>query len=135
MTVPKAIEEDGNIHRRNNLNRPKVSKPSDFTETSDPKAAKVGDVVRFMHDAKEDRGLFYLLEGRIAQRVTKASRAKYLKYAENYFNIEKLRVINVWGKETKPLPSSVYTKAQFHNAASNDTLEIEIPQYGTINRI
>ena len=62
-----------------------------------------------MHNAKEDEGLFYWLEGKILQRVTKASRAKRLKCAKNYFNIGDLRVISVWGKETKPLPSSVCT--------------------------
>ena len=41
-----------------------------------------------MHDASEgEEGLFYWLEGRIQRRVTKASRAKKLKYAENYFNV------------------------------------------------
>ena len=47
-----------------------------------------------MHNAKEDEGLFYWLEGKILQRVTKASRTKRLKYAENYFNIGELRVIS-----------------------------------------
>ena len=87
----------------------KVSKLLDFIEVLDPKVAKAGEIVRFMHDAKEDKGLFYQLEGKILQRVTKASREKNLKYTENYFNIGKLRVINVWGEETKPLPSSVCT--------------------------
>ena len=64
----------------------KVSKLLDFIEVSDPKVAKAGEIVRFMHDAKEDEGLFYWLEGKILQRVTKASRAKRLKYAKNYFN-------------------------------------------------
>ena len=76
---------------------------------TDPKAAKTGEIVRFMHDAKENDGLFYWLEGKILGRVTKASRSKRLKYSENYFNIGELRVISVWGKETKPLPSSVCT--------------------------
>ena len=65
---------------------------------------------QFMHDAsEEDEGLFYWLEGRIQQRVTKTSRAKKLKYAENYFNIGELQVISMWGKATKPLPSNVCT--------------------------
>ena len=109
IVVSKAIEEDDNVHRSNDLNGSKVSKPLDFIEVSDPKVAKAGDIVRIMHDAKEEEGLFYWLEGRILQRVMKASRAKHLKYAKNYFNTGKLRVISVWGKETKPLPSSVCT--------------------------
>ena len=105
--VSKTIKENDKVHRSNELNESKVSKQLDFIEVSDPKVAKTGEIVRFMHDAKEDEGLFYWLEGKILQRVTKASRVKHLKYAKNYSNIGKLRVISVWGKETKPLPSSI----------------------------
>ena len=84
----------------------KVSKLLDFMEVPDPKVAKAGEIVRYMHDTSEDEGLLYWLEGKILQKVTKTSRAKRLKYAENIFNIGELKVISVWGKETKPLPSS-----------------------------
>ena len=60
----------------------KVPKLLDYIEISDPKAAKTAEVVRFMHDAKENDGLFYWLEGKIVERVTKASRSKRLKYSE-----------------------------------------------------
>ena len=53
-----------------------------------------------MHDAsEEDEDLFYWLEGRIQQRVTKTSRAKKLKYTENYFDIGDLQVVRMWGKQ------------------------------------
>ena len=42
------------------------------SEATDPKVAKAGDRIQFLHDAsEEDEGLFYWLEGRIQQRVTK----------------------------------------------------------------
>ena len=78
-------------------------------DARDPKAAETGEIVRFMHDAKEKDGPFYWLEGKILERVTKASRSKRVAYSENYFNIGEIRVIRVWGKETKPLPRSVCT--------------------------
>ena len=81
--------------------------PKLFEYITDPKAAKTGEIVRFKHDAKEKDGLFYWLEGKILQRVTKASRSKRVGYSENYFNIGEIRVISVLGKETKPLPSRV----------------------------
>ena len=55
----KAVEEDDNVHQSNDLNGSKVSKPLDLIEVSDPKVAKAGDILRFMHDTKEDEGLFY----------------------------------------------------------------------------
>ena len=51
----------------------KVHKLLDFIEVSDPNVAKAGEIVRFMHDAKENDGLFYWLEGKILRRITKAS--------------------------------------------------------------
>ena len=49
------------------------------SEATDPKVAKPGERIQFMQDASgEDEGLFYWLEGRIQQRVTKTSRAKKL---------------------------------------------------------
>ena len=57
----------------------KVPKFLDQIEISDSKAAKAGETVRFLYDAKENDGLFYWLEGKILERVTKASRSKRLK--------------------------------------------------------
>ena len=79
----------------------KAPKLLEFIEATDPKVAKTGERIQFMHDAsEEDEGLFYWLEGRVQQGVTKTSRAK---------NIGELKVISMWGKQTKPLPSSVCT--------------------------
>ena len=47
------------------------------------------------------------MEGKILQRVTKASRSKRSKYKDNYFNIGELKPIVIFGEETKPLPESI----------------------------
>ena len=49
----------------------KAPKLQEFIEVSDPKVAKAGEIVQFMHDVKEDEGLFYLLEG---QNITKSDK-------------------------------------------------------------
>ena len=55
----------------------KAPKLLEIIEATDPKVAKTGERIQFMHDAsEEDEGLFYWLEGRIQQRETKTSRAK-----------------------------------------------------------
>ena len=76
-----------------------------FIEVSDPKDAKAGLRIQFMHD--EGEGTVYWLERTIERRITKLSRAIKLKYAENYFRVGELKVISVWGKEPKPLPEKV----------------------------
>ena len=85
----------------------KVPKFLDQIEISDPEKAKAGQKVRFVYDAKESNGLFYWLEGKILERVAKASRSKRLKYTENYFNIGELQPIFIWGEQTESLPHSV----------------------------
>ena len=76
----------------------KAPKLLELIEVSDPKVVKAGEIVQFLHDAKEDEGLFWP-EDKILQRVTKASRAKKLKYVNNYSNNGELKVISIWGKK------------------------------------
>ena len=85
----------------------KVLKFLDQIEISDPEKAKAGQRIRFVYDAKESNGLFYWMEGKILERVTKVTRSKRIKYAENYFNVGELKPIVIFGEETKPLPESV----------------------------
>ena len=67
----------------------------EFIEVSDPKVAKAGLRIQFMHDATdEEEGPVYWLEGRIQRRITKLSRAKKLKYTENYFRVSELKVLS-----------------------------------------
>ena len=60
----------------------KATRLMEFIEVSDPKDAKQGLRIQFMHD--EGKGTVYWLEGTIEQRITKLPRAKRLKYTENY---------------------------------------------------
>ena len=62
MGLSLAIGTSSNVTEGSDI---KVPKLLDFIEVSDPKAAKAGEIVRFMHDAKENDGLFYWLEGKI----------------------------------------------------------------------
>ena len=60
-----------------------------------------------MHDLGE--GTVYWLEGEIEQRLTKLTKARKLKFTENFFRIGKLKIINTWGDNPKPLPATVCT--------------------------
>ena len=83
----------------------KVTRLMNFIEVTDPKEAVRGLQIRFLYEHKE--GTIYWLEGTIVQRVTKLSRAKKLKYTENFVRIGNIRVINTWGEDPKPLPVTV----------------------------
>ena len=62
----------------------------EFIEASEPKQAKKGVKIRFMHDLE---GTVYWLEGVIEERLTKYKKAYKLKFAENFFRIGKLKII------------------------------------------
>ena len=80
----------------------KAPRLMEFIEVSDPRDAKAGLRIQFMHD--EGEGTVYWLEGTIEQRITKLPRAKRLKYTENYFRIGQIKILNTWGDDPKPLP-------------------------------
>ena len=96
-TVTNA-EEDSDV---------KATKLMEFIEVTEPKDAVKGLTIRFMHDLGE--GTVYWLEGTIEQGITKLSKARKLKFTENLFRIGKLRIINTWGDDPKPLPETVCT--------------------------
>ena len=58
-----------------------------------------------MHDLGQ--GTVYWLEGEVEEKLTKIEKACRLKYAENFFRIGSLKVINYWGEDPKPLPATV----------------------------
>ena len=60
----------------------KATKLMESIEASEPKLAKKGVKIRFMHDLE---GTVYWLEGVIEDRLTKYKKAQKLKFAENFF--------------------------------------------------
>ena len=82
----------------------KAPRLMEFIEVSDPRDAKAGLRIQFMHD--EGEGTVYWLEGTIEQRITKLPRVKRLKYTENYFRIGQIKILNTWGDDPKPLPKN-----------------------------
>ena len=95
----------GTISNAEDKSDMKVTRLMKFIEVTDPREAVRGLQIRFMYEHEE--GTIYWLEGTIVQRVTKLSRAKRLKYTENFVRIGNIRVINTWGEDPKPLPVTV----------------------------
>ena len=95
----------GTVTEADDNNEVKATKLMEFIEASDAKKAKKGIKIRFMHDLGQ--GTVYWLEGEVEERLTKIEKARRLKYAENFFRIGSLKVINYWGEDPKPLPATV----------------------------
>ena len=78
-------------------------------------------------------GTVYWLEGTIEQRLTKLAKAKRLKFTENFFRIGKLRVIETWGDDPKPLPATVATNLTRHVGWTKaSTKELPVGEDSTI---
>ena len=95
----------GTVTEADDNNEVKATKLMEFIDASDAKKAKKGITIRFMHDLGQ--GTVYWLEGEVEERLTKIEKARRLKYAENFFRIGSLKVINSWGEDPKPLPATV----------------------------
>ena len=95
----------GTVTEADDDNEVKATKLMEFIEASDAKESKKGITIRFMHDLGQ--GTVYWLKGKVEERLTKQKKAIRLKYAENFFRIGSLKVINSWGEDPKPLPATV----------------------------
>ena len=82
----------GTVTEADDNNEVKATKLMEFIDASDAKKAKKGITIRFMHDLGQ--GTVYWLEGEVEERLTKIEKARRLKYAENFFRIGSLKVIN-----------------------------------------
>ena len=85
----------GTVTDADDSNDVKATKLMEFIEASDTNKAKKGITIRFMHDLGQ--GTVYWLEGVVEERLTKYKNASRLKFAENFFRIGSLKVINSWG--------------------------------------
>ena len=102
----------GTVTNAEDENDVKATKLMEFIEVTDPKEAVKGLQIRFMYDHGE--GTVYWLEGTVEQRLTKPSKPKRLKFTETFFRIGKLRVIETWRDDPKPLPATVATNLTRH---------------------
>ena len=94
----------GTLTNADDENDVKATKLMEFIEVTDPKEAVKGLQIRFMYDHGE--GTVYWLEGTVEQRLTKLSKARRLKFTENFFPIGKIKVIN--GERTQNLFQQQY---------------------------
>ena len=71
----------------------KLTKVLEFVPARKPEEAKIGEVIRFMHNPGNGL-LAYWLQGEIEKRVDKYNVAKESGFTKNRFKVKNLAVIN-----------------------------------------
>ena len=85
----------------------KVTKVLQFLSNTEPKDAKLGEIIRFMYNPGNGLTLYWL-QGEIDKRVDKYDRSKELKWTTNKVRVKDLQVIKYWGEDNpETLPETV----------------------------
>ena len=74
----------------------KLTKVLEFVPARKPEQAKIGEVIKFMHNPG-NRLSAYWMQGRIDSRIDKYTVAKESGFTRNRFKVKNLSVINHWG--------------------------------------
>ena len=103
----------------------KVTKVLQFFSNTQPKDAKLGETIRFMHNP--GNGLtVYWLQGTIDKRVDRYERSKALKWSTNKVRVKGITVINYWGEHNpETLPETLVVNLKRNTAWSLGT-EVEL---------
>ena len=77
----------------------KLTKVLEFVPARKPEQAKIGEVIRFMHNPGNGLSAYWM-QGEIQKRIDKYTVAKDSGFTRNRFEVKKLSVINHWGDLT-----------------------------------
>ena len=85
----------------------KVTKVLEFLIESDPSAAIIGSLVRFMWNPGTGSSLCWV-QGEVAKRVDPYKKARKEKWETNRVTVKNLEIASCWGEEyTKKLPKTM----------------------------
>ena len=103
----------------------KVTKVLQFFSDTQPKDAKLGETIRFMHNP--GNGLtVYWLQGTIDKRVDKYEHSRSVKWKTNKVRVKSISVINYWGEHNpETLPETLVVNLKRNTAWSLGT-EVEL---------
>ena len=74
----------------------KLTKVLEFVPARKPEQAKIGEVIRFMHNPGNGL-LAYWMQGELEKRVDRYTVAKESGFTRNRFMVKNLTIINYWG--------------------------------------
>ena len=73
----------------------KVTKVLEFVPARRPEDAKIGEVVRFMHNPGNGLSAYWV-QGTLDKRIDKYETARSNKFTKNRFKVRNLSIINHW---------------------------------------
>ena len=76
----------------------KLTKVLEFVPARKPEQAKLGEVVRFMHNPGNGHSAYWM-QGTLDKRVDKYNVAKESNFTRNRFRVKNLSIINHWGEK------------------------------------
>ena len=76
----------------------KLTKVLEFVPARKPEQAKLGEVVRFMHNPGNGHSAYWM-QGTLEKRVDKYNVAKESGFTRNRFRVKNLTIINHWGEK------------------------------------
>ena len=123
MKILSRKDGKGTISDDKENEKVKVTKVLEFVPARKPEQAKIGEVIRFMHNPGNGLSAYWL-QGTIEKRVDKYNVAKESGFTKNCFKVKNLAVINHWGDQG-PLPETLTVNLSKNTAWSLGT-EVEL---------
>ena len=105
MKILSRKDGKGTISDEKENEKVKVTKVLEFVPARKPEQAKIGEVIRFMHNLGNGLSAYWL-QGTVERRVDKYNAAKESGYTKNRFKVKGLSIINHWGDQG-PLPETL----------------------------
>ena len=123
MKILSRKDGKGTISDDKENEKVKVTKVLEFVPARKPEQAKIGEVIRFMHNPGNGLSAYWL-QGTIEKRVDRYNVAKESGFTKNCFKVKNLAVINHWGDQG-PLPETLTVNLSKNTAWSLGT-EVEL---------
>ena len=93
MRILSRKDGKGTISDNKENERIKLTKVLEFVPARKPEQAKVGELVRFMHNPRNGNSAYWM-QGRLERRVGKYDVARQSGFTRNWFKVRELSVIN-----------------------------------------
>ena len=123
MKILSRKDGKGTISDDKENEKVKVTKVLEFVPARKPEQAKIGEVIRFMHNPGNGLSAYWL-QGTIDKRIDKYETARNSKFTKNRFRVKNLSIVNHWG-DLGPLPETLTVNLSRNTAWSLGT-EVEL---------
>ena len=88
------------------MKKVKLTKVLEFIPARKPEQAKIGEVIRFMHNPGNGLSAYWM-HGEIKKRVDKYTVAKESGFTKKRFKVKNISVVTQWGDHLDAIPESL----------------------------